>query len=645
MIIKGAVVNVYDVETFQNCFHVAVKDTETDQLYKFEISERVNQLKELVDFFYYKNGDDVTRMFCGYNNHHYDDVIINYIIDFYYKLEQLPFWRVCQSLFNLSNTIITAEDGDTSKFKKWKYANYFYSMDLLTMQFSRKLRVGLKTMQVTMHYRNVQEYDGDFGLPLPKDRIDEMIAYNINDVESTTELLNRLQDQIELRLFIEQEHGIDCLSMDSVKMAETFLLEKYSEKSGIPKNVIKEMRSPMDYIPLKDVILPFIKYKNPKLQSILEEMKEQVVYSKERKGYEKKFVLSNVVYSIGVGGIHTIHTPKIFLPKDDEVIGHADVASMYPSLLIEYQWGPRHLGKLFCDLFAGLKVERLEAKHTGQKVKNAFLKIVLNSPTGKMQQEVSWMYDPFNVFKIRINGQLILLLLVDRLLELGCEIIQCNTDGVVYRAKKGLTEDISRAIKEVESLTRLEFESDEYEAFYQYSINDCFGVLKDGTIEEKGMFITKNKLGKGLAPVVIPKAVINYFTKGEPIEDFIKSDRDIKDFLMSQQVDKKFEVWHGNHRVQRINRFYASTNGEYLFKRQYLKDAGTVKRITPHWDEPYDYIVPEYNEQNMLTKSGVTILNTLYDTTVDGKHINYRYYISEAKKIAADFTEQQLELF
>lgn len=618
MIIKEKIVNVYDIETFSNCFHCCCLDTETGQLYKFEISERVNQLKELVDFFYYTNEN---RMFCGYNNHHYDDVIVNYIIDYYYVLERLPYWKICQSLFNLSNAIVKAEDGDISKFKKWKYAHYFYSMDLLTMMFSQKLRVGLKTMQATMHYKNVQEYSGDFSVPIPVSEIDEMISYNINDVESTTELLNRLIDQVELRLFIEQEHGIDCLSMDSVKMAETYLLEEYSKRSGIPKNVIKEMRSPMDYIPLKDVILPFISYKNPKLQSVLEEMKEQVVYSKERKGYEKKFVLSNVVYSIGVGGIHTIHTPKIFLPKDDEVIGHADVASMYPSLLIEYQWGPRHLGKLFSELFAQLKAERLEAKHTGQKVKNMFLKIVLNSPTGKMQQEVSWMYDPFNVFKIRINGQLILLLLVDRLLELGCEIIQCNTDGVVYRAKKGLKEKISDAIREVETLTRLEFESDEYEAFYQYAINDYFGVLKSGEIEEKGMFITKNKLGKGLAPVVIPKAVINYFTKGEPIEEFVKNDRDVRDFLMSQQVDKKFEVYHGKQKVQHINRFYASTNGEYLFK----KDAD--------------------KESNMLTKSGVTILNELYDTTVEGRKINYRYYISEAKKIVAGFTQQQLELF
>lgn len=642
MYIKNLRVIVYDVEVFPNVFHCCCKDTESDEIYKFEISERKNQLTELVYFF-----SDKSRMFCGYNNKHYDDVIINYLIDYCNKLNRLPYQRICQSVFNLSTTIVESEEGSIDRFKRWKYMNYFYSMDLLTMQFSQKLRVGLKTMQVTMHYKNVQEYDGDFNQYLPKDSIDDMIAYNINDVESTTELLNRLKDQVELRLFIEKEHGIDCLSMDSVKMAETFLLEKYSEKSGIPKNVIKEMRSPMDYIPLKDVILPFIRYKNPKLQSILEDMKKQVVYSKERKGYEKKFVLSNVVYSIGVGGIHTIHTPKIFLPNDDEYIGHSDVASMYPSLLIEYGWGPRHLGKLFCDLFAGLKDERLEAKHTGQMVKNMFLKIVLNSPTGKMQQEVSWMYDPFNVFKIRINGQLILLMLVDRLLSVGCEIIQCNTDGVVYRAKKAARAEIDNLIHEVESLTRLTFETDEYEAFYQYAINDYFGVMKGYSethnpklIEEKGMFITKNKLGKGLAPVVIPKAVINYFLTKQPVSEFIEKDRDIRDFLMTQAVDRKFKVVHGDKPVQRINRFYASTNGPYLYKVKKNENPG---HKIGQWGEEYD--VPEESWFNMLTKSGVTILNKFDDLEIEDRKVNYRYYISEANKIIADFVNQQLELF
>ena len=627
MYIRNEKVIVYDIEIFPNVFHCCCKDTETGEIYKFELSERKNQLEDMVRFFLQPN-----VIFCGYNNHNYDDVVINYIIYFQLTLIRTMYWKVCKSLFNLSQFIVKMEDDDNisrSKIKRWKYAKYFHSMDLLTMQFSRKLRVGLKSMQVTMHYKNVQEYDGDFEQFLPLNRIDDMIAYNVNDVESTTELLNRLKSQVELRLFIEKEHGVDCLSMDSVKMAETFLLKKYSEKSGIPENVIKEMRSPMDYIPLKDVILPFIKYKNPKLQAVLEDMKKQIVYSKERKGYEKKFVLSNVVYSIGVGGIHSIHKPKIFLPKEDEIIGHADVTSMYPSFLIKYQWGPRHLGKLFCDIFQSLYEERIEAKRTGQKIKNLFLKIVLNSPTGKMQQEVSWMYDPFNVFKIRINGQLVLLMLVDRLLDLGCEIIQVNTDGVVYRAKKDLKDSIQEAINEVESITQLGFEIDEYEAFYQYAINDYFGVEKGYSeshnpelIEKKGMFITETSLGKGLAPVVIPKAVINYFLTGESVKDYIYNDKDIKDFLMSQNVDKKFKVEYGRKIIQRINRFYASTNGYYLFK-----------------------INPLGSYENMLTKSGVTILNKFDDLTIEDRKINYRYYISEANKIISDFVNQQLELF
>ena len=77
MVIHNKAVVVYDIEVFPNCFHCCCRNTETDELHKFEISKRRNQLTELVGFFYYEQD----KMFCGYNNKHYDDVIINYIID------------------------------------------------------------------------------------------------------------------------------------------------------------------------------------------------------------------------------------------------------------------------------------------------------------------------------------------------------------------------------------------------------------------------------------------------------------------------------------------------------------------------------------------------------------------------------------
>ena len=358
-------------------------------------------------------------------------------------------------------------------------------------------------------------------------------------------------------------------------------------------------------------------------------MKEQVVYTKERKSYEKKFVLSNICYSIGVGGIHSINKPRIYIPNDNEYIGHSDVASMYPSFIIQYKWIPRHLGEEFWQVYKQIYDERIEAKHTGQKLKNQALKLTLNSVTGKMQQETSWMYDPFNVFKIRINGQLCLLMLVDHLLELGCKIVQVNTDGVMYIADRTIKDKIQESISKIEQLTKLSFETDQYEAFYQYAVNDYIGIV-DGysqsknpkLIEKKGMFITDTKLGKGLAPVVIPKAVINYFLTKQPVSEFIKKDNDIRDFLMTQRVDRKFKVVHGENTIQRINRYYASTNDYYLFK-----------------------INPDGQVNNMLTKSGVTILNKLDTKPMSERHINYQYYITEARKIINDFEIQQLNLF
>ena len=144
-------------------------------------------------------------------------------------------------------------------------------------------------------------------------------------------------------------------------------------------------------------------------------------------------------------------------------------------------------------------------------------------------------------------------------------------------------------------------------------------------IEKKGMFITANKLGKGLAPVIIPKAVINYFLTKQPIPEYIKNSKDIKDFLMTQRVNKKFKVEYGDEPIQRINRYYASTNGRYLYKVN-----------TENGSAGYT---------NMLKDSGVTILNTFDDIPIEARKINYNYYIGEAEKIVNSFVHQQLELF
>lgn len=658
MIIRGKIVYVYDIEVFQNIFHCSVKNTETNDIYKFEISERKNQLRELVKFFkqvdkYITWGDYYTTniniptniIFCGYNNLHYDNPIINYIIEYEDKLMQYNIPTICSSIFNLSKTITTSNEDNIDAWKHWKYQIWFDTFDILTMLYSNKLRVGLKEIQVTMQYPNVQEFVCDWTKPLPLEDFDSMIDYNINDIESTSELLNRCKKDVDLRIAIEDEYGVRVLSKDGVNIGMKILTQKYLEKTGLTWWDIKDLRSPMSVIPLKDVILPFIKYDSPILQRVLDDMKNQIV-SPGRKGYENKFVFNNLRYSVGVGGIHSVNSPEIIIPRDDEMLIDIDVASLYPSMLIEYEFYPKHLGKEFLEVYKQIKDERIEAKHNGDKVKNETLKLALNGLSGNLQNEHNFCYSPFAVMQIRINGQLLLLMLAEKLTQIGCRIVQANTDGLFVLLKKDVYSKVNSICREWEQLTKLTLEEDRFKAMYQYAINDYFAITEDNKVKEKGMFITTVKLGKGLTPKIIPKAVISFFKDGISVEDTIKNCTDIRDFLMSEKTGKQWHVEYMNEEQQRTNRFYASTNGGYLWK---WKDTGHKEGEIITYTEPYvgehKYKTSARQYQNMLTASGVTLLNKFDDKPIEERKINYRYYIMEAYKIIRDLKPLQLSLW
>lgn len=702
MQIRGKTVFVYDIEVFQNIFHCSAINTETKEVHKFEISSRKNQLSELISFFKQVNSPvswndnyttncsiDSDKIFCGYNNLHYDNPVINYIIEYEHVLAEKPVLVITNSIFNLSREITNSGE-NIEKWKRWKYQVWFDSFDILTMLYSNKLRVGLKEIQVTMQYKNVQEFVCDWSKPLPIEDFDSMIDYNINDIESTSALLDRCKKDIDLRLAIEDEYGVKVLSKDGVNIGMKILTHKYLEKTGLTWWDIKDLRSPQAYIPLKDVILPFIKYDSPILKSVLDEMKTQVV-SPGRKGYEKNFVFGGLRYTVGVGGIHSKNDPEIVIPAEDEMLIDIDVASLYPSMLIEYGFYPKHLGPEFLEVYSQIRSERIEAKHNGDKIKDSTLKLALNGLSGNLQNEHNFCYSPFAVMQIRINGQLLLLMLAEKLVELGCRIVQANTDGLFVLLKKSIYDKVNIVCREWEQLTKLTLEEDRFEAMYQYAINDYIAVkegyakkkhefrdftavidtktgdhikygatnakgetyrnmdeIRKDYIKTKGMFITEVLLGKGLSPKIIPEAIIKYFVDEIPVEDTIKGCKDIKKFLMSEKTGKQWHVEYMNQEIQRTNRFYASTNGGYLWKWKNIEQPESYKwndNIRNYQEDNSKPLKEQKQYQNMLTASGVTLLNMFDEKPIEDRKINYRYYLRECYKIIEDLKPRQLSLF
>lgn len=631
MLIKGKTAFVYDIEVFPNFFSVTIKNTESGNIRSFEISDRKNDMPGIAKVFL-----DPRIYFVGFNSMHYDSPVISYILINYKRLIKQTIWAITSELKQFSDKVINSET--SASWSKYKYANLYDDLDLLAMKWSQKLRVSLKALQVTMQYRNVEEYDGDFNAFLPQNEYDRVLAYNENDVNSTEELLNRCKNDIDLRIAIEDQYQISAMNKDGVNLGMEIIKKYYLEETGLTWNQIKDLRSPIEDICLKDVIFDYIKFKTPQLQNLLTRLKSEVVSTanvgdEDRTKFEIKFVIGGVKHTYGLGGLHSENEPEIFEPDDSMKLIDSDVTSLYPSIILQNNLYPRHLGIAFINVYKKIYDQRVAAKREGREIENQTLKLALNGLTGNLQSIYSWVYDPIMAFKIRINGQLMLLMLIEAVTEAGFKLIQSNTDGIFVQVPSNREAEYMNICAEWESYTRLRLEHDYFERFYQYAINDYLGVKKGWSeshnpklIKKKGLFIDSPILGKGLAPLIVPKAINAYFVERKSPEETIKSDKEILDFCTFQKVAKDFSLEWGGEPVRHINRYYMSTNGKPLIK---FKLEGQTK-VRP---------------TSLCADSGVTLYNKFDNKTIEERKINYQYYIKEAYKIINALSAKQLSLW
>ena len=624
MKIKDKTVLVYDIESFPNLFTCSILNSENNKLITYEISEDKNDLGKIVALFQLKE-----FYFCGFNNKSYDDVLINYLIIRFDDLRYKPIFEITWLIKSMSDKIIKEP---VANWVDYKHAYLFNSFDLMTMSFSAKNRVGLKELEVTMGFPNVMEYEGDFSKNVPKELKDKVIEYNQNDVLATGELLNLKKNDIELRLKLNEKYKINVLSKDNVNMGMEILKKEYLEKANKTWDDIKDLKTPCQLVSFKNIIFDFIQYTTPTLQKLLEKLKK-ISIDPNNKDFREVFEIGGVVHNISLGGLHSINNAEIIIPNEDELLLDYDVDSYYPSCLIVNNLYPKHLGIEFVGIYKNIRDERVEAK----KDKNSFLadsfKYAINGLSGNLQSQYSWTYDPELVVKLRINCQLMILMLIEKFNLLGAKIVQSNTDGILIKIKKSLLPEIEKAKDEWCKLTKLSMSKEEFERFYQYDVNNYIGVKKGFTetkdpelIKKKGFFADETNLGKGMSPKVIAKSLINYFVYNISPEETLKEDKDIKDYLTYQRVSRDFIVEYNGEKALHINRFYMSTNGGILIK--YKMEKGGKAQAT-----------------RLCATSPVTIYNKFEDKPFEEYKVNYRYYKNEIYKIINELEINQLSLF
>lgn len=483
----------------------------------------VNDQDKMLSY-YNKHKEDI---WVGYNSRNYDQWILKAIICGFNPKE-------------VSDFIIIEER------KGFEYSKLLSQVKLYTYDCMSKFN-SLKQLEAFMG-NDIRETSVPFDIKrrLTKQELDETIKYCKHDVEQTMEVFLQTIDDFNAHMALISEFnlGLSAISKTQAQLAAMAIGCVKKEHSDaweigfVPTIQISKYRDVMDW------------YRDPNN------------YKDGKSNYIR--MVCGVPHVFGLGGLHgavgsiktnrngkqTISTKKI---HETGLIVHVDVSSFYPSMMIQYNLLTRNASdpSKFKDIYD----KRIALKKAGKKKEQAPYKIILNSTYGISKDKYSKAYDPRRGTEICVNGQLLILDLLEHL-EGHCKVLQSNTDGLIVKVKDNdkawnAFDDICY---EWEQRTGVGLTFDFIKELYQGDVNNYLWIAYDGSVEYKGAYVKeKNPLDNDMP--IVNKAIVERLVNKIPIEETILACDDLISFQKIFKVTAKYKcAWH---------------NGEYLNEKTY----------------------------------------------------------------------------
>ena len=566
----------YDCEVLKYDWIMVFKENSSYRV----IHNNAEELKEYVDTLI-KN----KSILVGFNNYHYDDMILSAIL-----LNKDP--------YELSKKLIAGERAN-------------YRLNLITLDVIQELGlgVGLKSSQANLGL-SIIETPIDFNLDrsCTKEELDLLIGYCKNDVKDTEMLFLKRQDYFQAKFEIVNEFN---LPITTLKNTRAVLASKVLKcvKTNIPND-----RLLIDYDPnINWDLIP---------QEIREFYKNCEYDYRCGKDYEEienrklKINVAGVPHVYAFGGLHgaieKYNASGTFL--------HIDVSSYYPSLIINNHFMSR--ASQNPQMFTHLREMRYKLK-AEKNPKNKIYKILINATFGAMKSEFNMLYDPRQANNICINGQLILTQLIYEL-ESYSQLIQSNTDGLVIKYDLENGKKITDLVTDFGKRFNLTFDIDKIVKIAQRDVNNYAIEFEDGHIEAKGRF-SKFEGGKfeQNSLTIIDRALVNYYIHGIPVHQTVidcYKNNDLTPFQIVCKMGSTYDAMYYEKesddgdmkliKTQKVNRVFATNDKRY---------GGIYKRK----GDSYQKIV-NTSEHNIIHNEDIS--------TFDKTKLDLNYYIDLCKK-------------
>jgi len=567
----------YDFEVFKHDWLVVIADLETSK--KVAVINDVDKLKRI----YEKHNESI---WVGYNSRHYDQFIMKAI------LSGLDPWHVNDQIINNDKPgyhVVPA-------FNEYK----LYNFDIAPLNNSLKQLEGFMGS-------TIKESSVPFNIDrkLTDEELDEVLKYCTHDVEQTIEVFKNRREEFDSQLGIIDAFNLpmELISKTKAQLAATVL------------GAVRQERNDEYDITFPDT-LNITKY-----QHIVE-------WYKANKDASRKLQTSvaGVPHIFGWGGLHG----ALDNYSDEGIILCCDVASLYPSIMIEYGFLSRNV--THPDKYREIRDTRLRYKAEKNPLHYP-LKIMLNSTFGASKDKHNDLFDPLMANNICVGGQLLLLDLIEKL-EPYCKLIQSNTDGLFLKVDKVEDIDVIKQVaNEWEQRVRLTLEWDVFSKIYQKDVNNYIIINQKGKYKSKGAYVKElNNIDYDLP--IVNKALVNHFIKGQPVEQTINECNELREYQKIVKVSRlyKHAVYGESVLKERVIRVFASTDESApgIFK---VKDVLDTKTNT----------ISERVEKIANTPPKCFIHNDSVLGLAVPTNLDKQYYIDVAKKRLSDFLDPKVK--
>lgn len=495
---------------------------------------------------------------CGFNNKGYDNFIVKAIC-----------CGADNELIKQINDFIIKEDRNGWEHYFIRQNKFWFdSFDLMD-----DTQVGTSLKHTEAHRGvDIAETEVDFELQRPwtQEELKLMVKYCRWDVWNTAQLLTLRRDYLECKIELGRMCGLPdakALYMTNARLTAKYLgatrVERYDGRDYVfPEN-------------LNTAIIP-----QPILDFFLQIRDKSIP---DRSLFERKLNIDigGCPCTYAWGGVHGSLTQYHERSTDTRVIQNRDVSSLYPSLLIKYNYISRN-----CEdphKFEDTYNKRIAAKHSGDKKTAKTLKNPLNVTSGAMDQPTNDLYDPRNARSMRISGQLFLTELVIELLT-QCStlrLLNFNTDGLMYSVDTVELPLVDSICAAWEQRTRFELETDNIKSCYIKDVNNLLFVDDHDKIKTVGGYLNYGIAEKGAWKInndftIVKDAVIAWFAHGTPVEETVLRCTDILKFQIIAKAGRSYDT------VYQVSADYEQYRKDYERNNPVI-DPETKRKRKPNW--------------------------------------------------------------